>query len=96
VFTGDRYSSEVNFICDPTEQDGWPVNTASEGCHKKFEWRTAHICKQCTSNAVKFIEEVCKEGSKKVIAVPQEQCVINTDETGLNAKIFDPMGLYGA
>jgi hypothetical protein len=46
-----NFTSEVRFICDHEEEEGWPVQMNSdldeenEPCHVIFEWRTKQACR---------------------------------------------------
>lgn len=49
-----NFSSELRFICDHDEEEGWPrqivasnITASTDMCHLVFEWRSKHACRQC-------------------------------------------------
>lgn len=53
-----KFSSEVRFICDHDEDEGWPQliqdrnNGNNNPCHLVFEWRTKQACRHCANYEV--------------------------------------------
>lgn len=69
-----EFTSEIRFICDHYEDEGWPMlldeealksmndnNTADiDPCHFVFEWRSKYACRHCLNSEVTEIEGSCQ------------------------------------
>ena len=53
--------SKIIFICDYSEEHGWPelIEKNMEICSFEFQWKSQYACRQCLKREVSLIEEPC-------------------------------------
>jgi hypothetical protein len=76
-YNKDRFSSEIEFVCDKTEGDGLPVLIEEDetGCVFRFVWRTQFACDVCTNEEMSRIEGSCSDGSRKISLAASDHCI---------------------
>ena len=81
--TGDTaYSTEVDFICDKFEGEGWPVYQGQVDCSFKFQWRTKYACRVCDPFNMIEIKGICYGGEREVHLSETSMCrVVDTNAT---------------
>lgn len=60
------YSTEVEFICDKYEGEGWPIYQGQIDCDLKFLWRTKYACRMCNPFNMIEIKGICDDGEREV------------------------------
>lgn len=87
-----NFTSEVRFVCDPDEDEGWPrqiendetpnLSTdpsklkAEQKCNVVFEWRTKHACRHCLSYEVTNVIGPCTWYQREITQTPNPTCQI--------------------
>jgi len=77
-----NFTSEVRFICDHKEEQGWPqvvrsLNQESANpCHILFDWRSKYACRQCLRYEVTEVSGACNWNKREITQQPNEQCYI--------------------
>ncbi|CAG9334879.1 unnamed protein product [Blepharisma stoltei] len=71
-----RFISQINFICDKTESEGWPVFQGQIDCVYAFRWKTIRACKICTSAMMIEKRSYCDNGKRTVQLYESPDCVV--------------------
>lgn len=71
-----RFMTQVNFICDKVESDGWPVFQGQIDCIFAFRWKTMHACKICTSAMMIEKRSYCDNGKRTVQLFESPDCIV--------------------
>ncbi|CDW77764.1 UNKNOWN [Stylonychia lemnae] len=79
------FSSEIRYVCDHYEQEGWPLlltktedNNVEESdpCHLVFEWRTKLACRHCQTYEVTEVDGACIWYQREISQNPAKTCSI--------------------
>lgn len=70
----EKYKSDIHFICDKSEGDGWPSFSHTKKCEYVFRWKTIHACKVCEEDDMQKIESSCYDGERTVSMVEGKTC----------------------
>lgn len=73
-----RFSSEIRFVCDHDEEEGWPMLTRNPDnpCHFVFQWRTKLACRHCLLKEVEKVVGPCDWSKREISYIPNEFCNI--------------------
>jgi hypothetical protein len=72
----DTFKTDIAFVCDKNEGDGWPMFIHREKCKYVFRWRTAFACKICAEEDMVKIEGNCLDGERTISLVEGPQCIV--------------------
>lgn len=84
------FTSEIRFVCDHIEDEGWPMlldlellkdrNETSafitSPCHHVFEWRSKFACRHCLNSEVTQIAGSCIWNKRQITQLPSKECNI--------------------
>eukprot|EP00347_Sterkiella_histriomuscorum_P001733 403370894 len=85
-----KFSSEIRFICDLDESDGWPVllmpnndekvHNSYDLCHPVFEWKSKFACRHCLKNETTLIQGLCNWNYREVKVEPSDTCMVYSEK----------------
>jgi hypothetical protein len=82
VYTGgdlctenEAFEAEVEFYCEKSEVEGWPIFVNRTGCKFYFVWPTIHGCSICNEGQVVYKKGSCEDGHRTVHILPNSSCV---------------------
>lgn len=75
------FSSEIAFICDKSEGDGWPQLTSQHLCTYMFTWRTKLACRQCQEAELEVIKGRCEENTRQIQYIEPDFCLYFPNST---------------
>ena len=73
--TLERFSSEIAFICDKQEGDGWPIYARADRCTAFFTWRSKHACEVCDLDTMPVTKSPCSDGHRTITAHESDTCI---------------------
>lgn len=99
-----EFSSEIRFVCDHFEDEGWPMLLSKDmlrdrnetgaftlsPCHLVFEWRSKYACRQCLNSEVTQIQGSCIWNKRVVTQLPSNDCNIYRADF-INHMLMDPL-----
>lgn len=71
----EKFGAEVEFYCEKSEVEGWPIFVNRTGCKFYFVWPTIHACSICGENQVVYKKGSCEDGDRTVHIVSNDSCV---------------------
>ena len=71
----ERFEAEVEFYCEKSEIEGWPIFVNRTGCKFYFVWPTVHACSICEEGQVVYKKGSCEDGQRTVHIVSNSSCV---------------------
>lgn len=77
-----HFSSQIAFICDKSEGDGWPQFTAKRSCRYFFSWRTKLACRQCEETELEVITGRCEDNTRQIQYIEPDFCLYFPNSTG--------------
>ena len=89
VCSGTTYSSEIMFICDKREGDGYPELVGLERCLYRFQWRSRQACPLCASSEIREVKSTCVHGKRYVYVVEGSNCTLLGYSTDSSAWLED-------
>jgi len=77
-----HFSSQIAFICDKSEGDGWPQFTSKHSCRYFFTWRTKLACRKCEEAELEVITGRCEENIRQIQYIEPDFCLYFPNSTG--------------
>ena len=74
------YSSDLIFLCDKKEGDGFPELLEATECHYSFVWKSRLACPLCGPNDLSIVRGACSEGVRYVYYVEGRNCTLHSQD----------------
>ena len=84
--SSQRFSTNIEFVCDKSEIEGWPINLGYHNCNYEFYWPTIYACEICKENMINFTNGTCEKGERIIHKFEGEKCVFGNGTGFTNYK----------
>ena len=76
-----HYTTEIEFICDKEEGDGWPQFINHAKCNYFFTWRSKIACRQCQDSELQVITGRCIDNIRQIQTSEPSFCLYFPNST---------------